>query len=146
MPITQAEADYLIALPKLFVENDPLEIGTPDETIKRELVSPDKRERFLLDVWSSGARLGKYTFQNRSRTIIILIRVDVGDTLEHTNPDGTRVSGSHIHFYKEGYDEKFAFPLGEYAFRDAKDIVRTFEDFANQCHIQNVPPIIRRLV
>lgn len=145
MSITQAEADYLIGLPKRFVTNDPLELG-PALKIKRELVSADGRERFLLDVWCSGVWLGKYTFQNRVRVIVILVRVDVGDTLEHTNPDGVQVSGSHIHIYREGYDDKFAFPLNKYPFGDPADMVRTFEDFASLCHIETLPPIARRLI
>jgi hypothetical protein len=146
MSITQAEADYLIGLPKRFVTNDPLELGPSALKLKRELVSADGRERFLLDIWCSGARLGKYTFQNRARVIIILVRVDVGDTLEHTNPDGVQVSGSHIHIYREEYDDKFAFPLNTYPFGVPTDMVRTFEDFANFCHIETLPPIARRLI
>lgn len=146
MTLTQSEAEYLIALPKQFLENDPVELGTPDKAIKRELASLDGRERFLLDVWSSGARLGKHTLQNRSRTVIILVRVDVGDTLEHTNPDGAQISGAHIHIYREGYDDKFAFPLSQYPFRNSTDIVLTFEDFARFCYIQNLPPVVRRLI
>ena len=146
MSITQAEADYLIELPKRFVTNDPLELGLSALKLKRELVSADGRERFLLDIWCSGARLGKYTFQNRVRVIIILVRVDVGDTLEHTNPDGVQVSGLHIHIYREAYDDKFAFPLDKYQFGDPSDMVRTFEDFANFCHIEALPPIARRLI
>jgi len=131
---------------KRFVTNDPLELGLSALKFKRELVSADGRERFLLDIWCSGARLGKYTFQNRARVIIILVRVDVGDTLEHTNPDGVQVSGAHIHIYREGYDVKFAFPLNTYPFGDPTDMVRTFEDFANFCHIETLPPIARRLI
>lgn len=146
MSITQTEADYLMALPKTFLEGEPIEIGQEGEAIKRELISSDRKERFFLDIWRSGARLGKYTLQNRARTIIILVRVDVGDTLEHTNPDGTRVSGSHIHLYREGYDDKCAFPLEQYPFQNPADIVQTLTEFARFCHIESLPPIMRRLI
>jgi len=146
MSMTQTEADYLIALPKRFVENDPVELGTPEKTLKRELASLDGRERSLFDAWSSGARLGNYTLQNRARTIVILVRVDVGETLEHTNPDGVLVSGPHIHMYREGYDDKFASPLDQHSFHNSADIVITFQDFAQFCRIQDLPPIVRRLI
>ncbi len=146
MSITQTEADYLIALPKRFVTNDPVELGPSTHKVQRDLVSVDRRERFLLDLWYSTIRLQKYTFQNRARVVIILVRVDVGDTLAHTNPDGVLVTGPHIHVYKEGYDDKFAFPLNQYPFADPTDIGRTFDDFAQFCHIEEIPPIVRRLL
>jgi len=146
MSITQVEADYLISLSKMPLENDPIEIGREGESIKRELISVDRKERFFMDIWRSGVVLGKYTLQNRARTVIILVRVDVGDTLEHTNPDDTIVSGSHIHLYREGYDDKFASPLHQYPFQNTANIAQTLTDFARYCHIEQLPPIIQRLI
>jgi len=146
MAITQKEADYLIQLEKKFVKDDPIAIGHFPFTTIRELVSADGRERFHLDLRHDSIRLKKYTYQNRARVIIPLVRLDIGDTLEHTNPDGVHVSGPHIHLYREGYDDKFAFPLSAYPFSDPDDMITTLAEFASICNIVNLPPVSGRLL
>jgi len=146
MSLTQAEADYLMQLEKLFTSDDPLVLGAGPLKFVRTLTSKDGREQFLLDVYQGSLSLKKYTFQERARAIIPLVRVDVGKTLRHTNPDDTLIEGSHIHIYHEGHDIKFARSLGEFPFRDPDDIVTTFKDFAHFCNITMIPPIKRRLI
>lgn len=111
MSLTQDEADYLMRLEKKFTSDAPLILGAGPLKFVRTLISGDGREQFLLDVHRGSLSLKKYTFQERARVIIPLVRVDVGETLRHTNPDGMLVEGSHIHIYREGYDVKFASPL-----------------------------------
>ena len=146
MPLTQKEADYLMQLDKKFVSDDPIIIGPFAFKITHELVSADGRERFHVDLWHSSLRLKKYTYQNRARVIIPLVRLDTGDTLEHTNPDGAHVRGSHIHLYRESYDDKFAFSLSGYPFRNSDDMITTLMAFAEFCHIVNLPPVSGRLL
>ena len=146
MSLTQDEADYLMQLEKKFTSNDPLILGAGPLKFVRTLISRDGREQFLLDVHRGSLSLKKYTFQERARAIIPLVRVDVGETLRHTNPDGTPIEGSHIHIYREGYDVKFASPLAGFPFRAPDDMMITFEDFARFCNITVIPPIIGRLI
>ena len=146
MSLTQDEADYLMQLEKKFTSNDPLILGAGPLKFVRTLISRDGREQFLLDVHRGSLSLKKYTFQERARAIIPLVRVDVGETLRHTNPDGTLIEGSHIHIYREGYDVKFASPLAGFPFRAPDDMMITFEDFARFCNITVIPPIIGRLI
>ena len=112
----------------------------------RTLISEDGREQFLLDVHRGRLSLKKYTFQERARVIIPLVRVDIGETLRHTNPDGMLIEGSHIHIYREGYDVKFASPLAGFPFRTPDDMIITFEDFARFCNITMTPLIQGRLM
>lgn len=70
--------------------------------------------------------------------MIVLIRLDI-DGAPHTNPDGVRLSGTHLHLYREGYDDKWAEPLDPSRFRDTRDIQRAFEDFCGYCNIQGIP-------
>jgi len=147
MSLTQAEADYLMQLEKQFTSNDPLTLGAGPLKFSRTLISKDGREQFLLDVYQGSLSLKKYTFQERARAIFPLVRVDVGETLRHTNPDGALIQGSHIHIYREGYDIKFATPLDEYpAFRDPDDSSETFRNFATFCNIVMIPAINVRLI
>jgi len=76
--------------------------------------------------------------------IVPLVRVDIGGA-PHTNPDGATIPCPHIHLFREEFDDKWAFPLSGYPFRDSNDIVITFEDFARYCNITRVPQVQRRL-
>jgi hypothetical protein len=132
--LTQTEADALIAVRKLFVT--PTTVSLPpgaDDTY--ELMSQDKQERFLLDLWRGTIRLSKLKFQTRARKIIVLVRLDI-DGAPHTNPDGVRLAGTHIHLYREGYDDKWAYPLDSTQFRDTANIATTLDDFCQYCNIQ----------
>jgi hypothetical protein len=103
--LTQAEADQLMKVSKHFIR-PPAAITVPpgvDDTY--ELAGPDGREVFLLDVWRGTLRLSKLKFQNRVRTAVILVRLDV-DGAPHTNPDGSNLPGTHLHLFKEGYEDK----------------------------------------
>ena len=108
--LTQAEADQLIRMTKHFIRR-PATITIPpgtDDTY--ELAGADHREAFLPDVWRGTLRLSKLKFQNRVRTAVILVRLDV-DGAPHTNPDGAYLTGTHLHLFREGYEDRWAYPL-----------------------------------
>lgn len=136
--LSQAEADALIAMAKTFAEQSAISIppGT-DET--RGLIGAAPKERFLLDIWRGTLRLSKYRYQTRGRQVFVLVRLCI-DGAPQTNPDGTRLTGSHLHVYREGYDDKWAQPLDASRFSDPTDIARTLEDFCSYCNIQGLPP------
>lgn len=144
MSLTQAEADYLITLEKVFETDEILTLGEVRLDYSRDLISLDRRERFILDVWRGGLNLKKYKLQTRGHVIVPLVRIDIGGA-PHTNPDGEMIPCPHIHLFREGFDDKWAFPLTAYPFRDSYDIVITFEDLARFCNITQVPQIQRRL-
>ena len=75
--LTQAEADQFIQMAKHFVR-PPASISIPpgvDET--HELAAAGDREKFLLDIWRGTLRLSKLKFQNRVRTVVVLVPLDV---------------------------------------------------------------------
>lgn len=136
--LTQAEADTLIAMPKRFV--NPCVISLPpgvDET--HELIGADLRERFLLDLWRGTMRLSKYKMQARGRIIVVLVRLDINGA-PHTNPDGQLLDGTHLHVYREGFDDKWAYPIDPEVFHDIGNVGFAFEDFCRLCHIEEIPP------
>jgi hypothetical protein len=132
--LTQSEADQLIAIRKLFVNPDTISLP-PGSDLTYELLSDDKQEQFLLDLWRGTLRLSKLKFQNRARQVVVLVRLDV-DGAPHTNPDGQRLSGTHIHLYREGYDDRWAYPLDPNIFSDPADIALTLEQFCGRCNIE----------
>ncbi len=136
--LTQSEADALLALQKQFVNTKVLNLGRValDET--HDLISLDGREKFLLDIWRGGINLSKYRYNNRARVIYILARVDIGGP-PHRNPDGIIIPSPHIHIYREGYADKWAYPLSDYGFSAPVDMVTVLRDFAKLCNI-TLPP------
>jgi hypothetical protein len=135
--LTQTEADTLIVMPKQFVDETMVTLP-PGADQTRELWGDDKRELFLLDLWRGTMRLSKVRYQNRARKAIVLLRVEINGA-PHTNPDGTRMDGNHIHIYQEGYEAKWAFPLDPQIFTNPEDMGALFEDFCQYCHVQNIP-------
>lgn len=145
MGLSQQEADLLINLQKKFSGNEPVILGATALNYTRKLLSIDGREEFHLDIWRGSLNLKKYRFQNRARFVEILVRVDINGS-PHKNPDGTTIPCPHIHIYREGYNDKWAYPLAGFPFRDPENIIKTFEDFAKYCNIIEYPDVQGRLL
>jgi len=140
--LTQAEADALIAMAKHRV--DPSEWDYPDlgGGISIPLASTDRREQFVLDVRRGRIDLGKGTYQNRGRQVVVLVRLDFGGA-PHRNPDGVELGSPHLHLYREGYGDKWAVPIPGDRFVDLNDRWQLLQDFMRYCNVVE-PPIIRR--
>jgi hypothetical protein len=142
MNITQAEADALIAMPKIRASDDTWHFPSLGGVISIPLISPDKRENFLLDIRKGRIDLSKGSYQNRSRQVIVLVRIDFGGSV-HRNPDGAEVPCPHLHLYREGYGDKWAMPLPDEPFSGSADVMNLLDGFMRYCHIVE-PPIIHR--
>lgn len=141
--LAQAEADSLIALEKRPVDTQTWDYPDFGGAITVPLISVDRRERFLLDLRRSQIDLAKGTYQNRARQVVVLVRLDFGGS-PHRNPDGHRVESPHIHLYREGFGDKWAFPVPD-RFMDLSDPSRTLDDFMTYCNIIEPPAISRSL-
>lgn len=106
------------------------------------LVSADRREQFTLDLRRGRIDLTKGTFQNRARQVVVLVRLDFGGA-PHRNPDGQEVGSPHLHLYREGYGDKWAYAVPPGDFTDLASLWHTLEDFMRFCNIVE-PPTIRR--
>lgn len=148
MSLTQAEADRLIHIDKRFLTEKPLVLPAPGKWWYGDLTSVDRREGFKLGIFRGRLGYGRYTaiLLSCSQANAVLVRLDAGTPGVHPNPDGTRVAGPHLHLYREGYEDKFAYPIAEYPFSDPDDIIRGINDFFTFCHIVNPPPIWLRLI
>lgn len=142
--LTQAVADALIALEKRRVDAQGWDYPDFGGRITIPLVSVDRREQFLLDLRRSGLDLAKGTYQNRGRLVVVLVRLDFGGS-PHRNPDGNRIESPHIHLYREGYGDKWAFPVPGEKFQNLSDAWQTLEDFMAYCNIVERPAIRRSL-
>ena len=138
--LTQTEADQFMAMAKHFLRPPAAITIPPGADDSYELAGPNDREKFLLDVWRGTLRLSKLRFQNRVRTVLVLVRLDV-DGAPHTNPDGEWLSGTHLHLFREGYDDRWAYPVDPNNFTLLSDPGTTFQDFCAFCKIESPPSV-----
>lgn len=107
--LTQEEADELIAILKKCVD---FEMYLPQKGSREEYEVRDVdtfSEIFTVFINRRNKFNDKCSFTLRyKKTNSILLRLDTNPTRAHTNPDGEVISGTHIHRYVEGFDEKFA--------------------------------------
>lgn len=136
--VTQAEAEALIAMPKIRANEEVWNFPGPGGSVSVPLLSENRRENFLLDVSRGQINLLKSTYQNRARQVILLARLDINGTPHH-NPDGERIDCPHIHLYREGFGDKWAYPLPERQFLHIDDRWETLQDFMNYCNIIHPP-------
>ncbi|MCL2304813.1 MAG: hypothetical protein FWC43_05665 [Planctomycetaceae bacterium] len=144
--LSQADADQLVAMEKHCFENKRYEFPSGGKKISILLFSHDRRHEFALDIHSGQVDLKKYTFGNRTRSVITLIRVDLRERGRHVNPNNTIITGPHIHRYREGFGDKWAEPLPP-EFGNPGNTFQVFQNFMNHCNIVEKPHVtyIRQL-
>ena len=140
--LTQVEADALIVMEKIRVNDDLWDYPGLGGSICIPLISKDKRENFILDISRGKIDLLRGRYQNRCRQIIVLVRLDFGGQ-PHRNPDGEEISSPHFHIYKEGYGDKWAVSLPIDKFPNINDLFQTLQDFMMYCNITE-PPLIQK--
>ena len=140
--LTQAEADTLLAMKKRNADSTEWDYPGLGGRVTAPLVSLDGREQFLLDIRRASIGFGKGTYQHRGRHVAILARLDFGGP-PHRNPNDEEIGSPHLHLYREGFGDKWAFPVPHDSFPNLSDPWLTLEDFMRFCNIIQ-PPIIRR--
>jgi len=136
--ISQDEADKLIQMPKPRLDDSVHDFPLPGEKVIINLQSTDGRERFILDVSRGKIEIRKAKYQSRYHKIIILSRLDIFGA-PHTNPDGAIVDCPHIHTYKEGYGDKWAYPLPD-NFTATDNLLQVLDEFMSYNNVTD-PPI-----
>lgn len=137
--LSQQQADFFLAEKKEFVQPRVIELY-PGADYARDLLGLLSNEEFLLDVSVGKRGRLKVKYQTRGRRIVILARLDVNGST-HRNPDGQLIGRDHIHFYREGYGDKWAYPLEELSNVDTADFPDVLAWFMQRCGIRNSPPI-----
>jgi len=150
MSLTQTEADYLLRLDKRFIDSAPIELSqVMGMDFIRELLSLDRKEKFLLDVRRGRRQKAYLRYQTRARQCIILARLDIDgprhkNPSSETDPEGRWLSGTHLHIYREGYEARIAFELDAvsgFTFTRPLELTKTFCEFLDFCHVVDRPPV-----
>lgn len=132
--LSQQEADLLLSMEKRRLSDDDVVWPSLGGKAVVALSSLDGREEFMLDVTKTSVKLSKLTLQNRARTTVILARLEI-DGSPHRNPDDVELPCPHFHLYREGFGDRWAFPVPSEHFRDLSSHMTTVEDFMRFCHI-----------
>src|SRR5882672_1334675 len=112
MPLTQAEADALLQMPKQFVDHTPLEFPqTQPVRYERELRSMDKREQFLFDFERGNRNRARLKYQTRGRKVLVPAGVNLmgpAQRIPQISPfrPHRRWDGPFSHVYFEGFEKK----------------------------------------
>lgn len=101
--LTQTEANSLIEETKRAVENV---VTMPAQGVHNaEFHVKSQEHSFTISLYRGNINANKHTLSARiSVSGIPLIRLCVNGST-HTNPDGTRIGGTHWHIYREGFDD-----------------------------------------
>lgn len=140
--LTQKEADRLIAMLKSTLCQ---EIAFPSRNSKTEFdVQGDtKQDIFTIKIFRSKIKHNKYTFGARiKKDGILLLELHINPGNPHSNPDGTKIVGSHWYVYREGYDRKFAFPATNI---NDDDFISNTLLFFDKFHLINKPKVTCQL-
>lgn len=143
--LTQSEADALLELEKHCIDDNIYNFPAMSDNLIIFLQSSDKKEFFTLDIARGKIDLAKCKYQNRARQVVILARLDLGNQ-PHRNPDGEDIPSHHIHYYREGFGDKWAKRLPPEYFSDSDDLMIKLEEFYKYCNITRPPNIERGLL
>lgn len=140
MSITQTEYDFLMKQDKVFDDDlTSIQLGPAPIHWTRQINSSATNDIFLLDFYRGSFELSKYTINKRYRQTIIMLRYD--NAGRHTNPDGVLFEGQHVHLYKEGYNDKFAFPVSVIDVTDNDSMEVVFNKIMQFCNVKKFPSI-----
>ncbi len=136
MILDQAMADGLIATRKVFIDKKPLTVNRPYNEQKELRSERDPYEVFYLNITQTAIEFGRYFTVTRFFQTP-LVRACLDPDAVHPNPDGTKIKGAHIHLYRQGYKDRFAYPLSEKGFTNT-EIVPFLKEFLKFCNIEDI--------
>lgn len=98
--LTQNEADELIAKAKEATRKEILSWGKTSRHDEPVIAVGEPDLQFVLSLSRNPFEIRAH-FRTKSKNVH-LARIDA--TKQHINPDGNRITGPHLHWYREGYD------------------------------------------
>lgn len=139
--LSTSRAEEILGLRKEFEDRQPLEITQGSKVVK-ELTAVTLQLVLVFDLTFYGP--GRFSLQVRLAppSHLVLVRLDVGASAVHKNPDDALVPAPHLHLYRQGYNDGFAYPIDPSDFRDISDLNKTYDDFCRKFNIGKRPKIV----
>ena len=138
--LTEAEVRDLINEIKKLVERETIYLPSRGENLQKNAVSTiNKHNQFKIDIFRGRIDGDRYNFHARyANTNTPILRIDLGEVV-HKNPDGNKISGPHMHVYKDGLEINHAIPF-DVANKDITDIC---VEFFYEINIIDNPSIVQ---
>lgn len=140
-PLTQIEAYTLVQLSKVPANPKTEMYPGKGDSLRIGLHSVDRKETFLVEVTRGRIDMGKVNHQLVGRQIVPLLRLDIGVTVRHKNPDDVWIEGPHLHEYRENYELKWATALPFAGFDPGDDLITHLNKFFKFCNVTLLPPV-----
>ncbi len=150
MDLTQNEIEQLFILKKYEVSKLSVDFPMHGEKIDIELQNETGRIKFIADINRNNKIVNKVTYQLRHNKIYIIRRLDLAGN--HTNPTPPAPAPlfepfanyifnreDHVHFYFEGYGERWALPLTEMTnigIENSDDLYDKMKKFFKYCNVE----------
>ncbi|MGG1550944.1 DUF6978 family protein [Paenibacillus ferrarius] len=142
--LTDLEARRLLDAVKALDSTKPIAFPSIQSYITLEASSSQANDKFQIDINRKTLNVKKCTYQTRYKKSVNLLRIDI-EGPPHPNPDGTEIPCPHIHIYRDGYDDKWAYPLSSEIITNPKDLIQVLIDFLEYNNINNVPSVISQI-
>jgi hypothetical protein len=152
MELNQEEVNSLFNIAKYPCDSAKIDFPMQGEYIEVELQNETGRIKFQSDINRANKIVNKITFQLRHKKMYAIRRLDLNGN--HKNPpapvpdeifDGYEDyifdRQDHVHFYIEGYNERWALPLSkltEIDILETDDIYEKMSKFFKYCNVENL--------
>ncbi|MGO4440833.1 DUF6978 family protein [Rhizobium sp. RAF56] len=143
--LSQSEANALLEMEKHAEAGASYRFPAKGERLSIPLLSADEKENFHVDVNRRSIALYKCTFNGRTRGNVILARLDLNGS-PHRNPDGEEIDCPHLHLYREGHGDKWAYSLPDGVFSDLANLKAVCQDFLTYFRVVSQPQITSDLL
>lgn len=138
--LTQEAADYLARIAKDLTNTKVVLVPGPGDHQDWDASALGGKHSFFLHMRRGRKVSTQITAQERYETNEILLRLDI-DGPTHGNPDGTIIPTPHLHIYREGYDDKWAFPVPTDIDISSGDAAQILANFLKFCGVDPLPPV-----
>lgn len=128
--LTNDEINKIILAEKEFRNIDNIVIPKGGSKLELKAFIIENNEYIELRVNSSSIS-DKYSHHSMTKSNNMLIRVCLNPRHVHVNPDGQKIDGSHIHFFDENNEAKFAQPLTDFIGEGPDDEKLTTDNINN---------------
>ena len=158
MDLKQEEIKTLLDIKKYPCDTASIDFPAQGEFIEIELQNDTGRIKFQSDINRANKIVDKATFQLRHKRIYNIRRFDLNGN--HKNPPAPVPDEiftgyeeyifdreDHVHFYVEGYGDRWALPLSELkeiGIVQTDDIYEKMSKFFNYCNVENLELKIMR--
>ena len=146
MVLKQEEADTLRMIEKYLIHPQLVKLPPAQGTTIYDICYMKDNKRYdnmNLSTYRGRKNPNKVSYRILYDKCTMLVRIDTQDATHHINPDGKieiLPYQPHIHIYREGYGDKYAYLLPE-AFSQTDDIVTLFMEFLSYSRVINADKI-----